>query len=82
MDYNKNDIINTLYHSVLLASTTVGYSYLLKRFLRVNIGNPNQAGLEEILKLGGVVAISNMTLDYLYQQGILPHDIVKATPIK
>jgi hypothetical protein len=32
--------------------------------------------LEEILKLGGVVAASNMTLDYLYQQGLLPKNIV------
>ncbi len=73
----KKDIINTLYQSLLLASTTIGYSMLLKRFLRINIGPPSQANLEEILKLGGTVAISNGTLEYLYEQGIIPRYIMK-----
>lgn len=78
MEYpNKKDIVNTLYHSTLLAGTTIGYSYLLKRFLRINVGPPSSANFEEILKLGGIVAVSNMTLDYLYQQGILPPNIIK-----
>ena len=75
---SKKDIVNTLYHSTLLAGTTIAYSYLLKRFLRININSPSSANLEEILKLGGVVAVSNMTLDYLYQQGILPPNIMKS----
>jgi len=73
----KKDIVNTLYQSTLLAGTTIGYSYLLKRFLRINIGSPSQANLEEILKLGGTVAVSNGTLEYLYDQGILPRNIIK-----
>ena len=77
METTRKDIVNVLYQSTLLAATTVGYSYVLKRFLRTNIGSPSSANLEEILKLGGVVALSNMTLDYLYQQGIIPKDIVK-----
>ena len=77
MDTSKKDIVNTLYHSTLLAATSIGYSYILKRFLRVNVGSPSSANLEELLKLGGVVALSNMTLDYLYQQGILPPNIIK-----
>ena len=75
-DYKK-EVINTVYHSVLLSGVSIAYSYALKRFLRVNIGSPSAANLEELLKLGGVVAISNMTLDYLYQQGILPPNIIK-----
>ena len=77
MATNKKDMINTLYQSTLLAGTTIGYSYLLKRFFKLNIGAPSSANLEEILKLGGVVAISNMSLDYLYQQGIIPQHIIK-----
>ena len=75
-DYKK-ELINTLYHSFLLSGVSIGYAYLLKRFLRINIGSPSTADLEELLKLGGVVAISNMTFDYLYQQGILPPNIIK-----
>lgn len=73
----KKEIINTVYQSVLLSTTTIGYSYLLKRFLRITMGPPSQANLEEILKLGGIVAISNVTLEYLYDQGILPRNIIK-----
>ncbi|WP_375654800.1 hypothetical protein [Bartonella sp. CL46QHWL] len=73
----KKDIINTLYQSLLLATTTIGYSMLMKRFLKINIGSPSTADLEEILKLGGTVAISNGTLEYLYEQGILPRNIMK-----
>ena len=77
MDASKNHIVNTAYQSALLATVTIGYSYLLKRFLKIKVGSPADADLEEIIKLGGVVAVSNMTLDYLYQQGILPENIIK-----
>ena len=77
MDYNKKDVINTLYQSTLMAATTIGYSYVVKRFFKISINSPSTANLEEIFKLGGIVFVSNMTLDYLYQQGIIPQDIVK-----
>ena len=77
METSKKDVVNTVYQSTLLAVVTVGYCNLLKRFLRINIGTPSTASLEEILKLGGVVAVSNCTLDYLYQQGIIPQNIMK-----
>ena len=78
METSKKDIINTLYQSTLLAGTTIAYSYLLKKFLRISVGPPSSASLEEILKLGGIVAVSNMSLDYLYQQGIIPQNIIKS----
>ena len=77
MDTNKKDLINTVYRSTLLAGVTIGYSYLLKKFLKTNISSPSNAGLEEMLKLGGIVTVSNMTLNYLYEQGIIPQNIMK-----
>ena len=77
MEPSKKDMINVVYQSTLLAGMTIGYSYLLKKFLKLNIGSPSTAGFEEIFKLGGVVGVSNMTLDYLYQQGIIPQNIIK-----
>ena len=77
MKTSKKDIINTLYISTLLATPTIAYSYALKRFFRINIGSPSSATLNEVLKLGGVVAVGNMSLDYLYQQGIIPENIMK-----
>lgn len=76
-EITKKDLINTLYRSTLLSGVTIAYAYILKRFLKINISSPSSANLEEILKLGGTVTISNITLDYLYDQGIIPQNIVK-----
>jgi hypothetical protein len=51
--------------------------YLLHKFFKQRIGNPSNTSLEAFLKLGGVVAVSNMSLDYLFQQGIIPRNIMK-----
>jgi hypothetical protein len=67
---DRYGIINTIYQSVLLSGVSVGYSYLLKRLLKINIGNPSTPNLEEILMLAGVIASGNMTLDYLYEIGL------------
>ena len=77
MDTSKKDLINVLYRSTLLSGVTIAYAYLLKRFLKTSINSPSSANLEELLKLGGIVTISNMSLDYLYDQGIIPHNIIK-----
>ena len=77
MDMSKKDIVNVLYRSTLLSATTIAYAYLLKKFLKTNISSPSSASLEEMLKLGGIVTASNMTLDYLYDQGIIPQNIMK-----
>lgn len=74
---SKKDIVNVLYRSTLLSATTIAYAYLLKKFLKTNISSPSSASLEEMLKLGGIVTASNMTLDYLYDQGIIPQNIMK-----
>ena len=74
---SKKDIVNVLYRSTLLSATTIAYAYLLKKFLKTNISSPSSASLEEMLKLGGIVTASNMTLDYLYEQGIIPQNIMK-----
>ena len=75
-DY-KTELLNTVYHSILLSGVSISYAYLLKRFLKIHIGSPSSPDLEELLKLGGVVAVSNMTLDYLFQHGIIPTNIIK-----
>lgn len=76
-EMNKKDLINVLYRSTLLSGVTIAYAYGLKRILKTNISSPSSANLEEVLKLGGVVTVSNMTLDYLFEQGIIPQNIVK-----
>ena len=67
---DRKGVLNTIYQSVLLASTSVAYSWLLRKLLKVKIGDPGSADLEDILKLSAVVAISNDTLDYFYTMGL------------
>jgi hypothetical protein len=41
----------------------------------MRIGDPSSPDFEEIFKLGGVVAVSNITLDYLYDMNVFPRVI-------
>jgi hypothetical protein len=61
---DRYGILNTVYQSILLSGVSVSYSYLLKRLLKVNVGNPSTPNVEEILMLAGVIATGNMTLDF------------------
>jgi hypothetical protein len=71
---DRKAILNTIYQSLLLSGVSVGYYYLLKRLLKINIGNPSTPNLEEILMLAGVIAAGNMSLAYLYESGMLPNN--------
>lgn len=77
MEIDKSDIVNTLYRSFVLSGITIAYSMALRKFLRMKIGDPSQADLNEFLKLGLVVTLGNSTADYLYKNGIIPHNIIK-----
>jgi hypothetical protein len=68
---DKKNILNPIYQSLLLATTSVGYAYLLKKNFKTRICDPSSPDIQEILKLGGVVAVSNMTLDYLYDMNVI-----------
>jgi hypothetical protein len=45
---NKKIILNTIYQSLLLATTSVGYAYLLKIFFKTKIDDPSSPDFEEI----------------------------------
>jgi hypothetical protein len=53
-----------------LSGVSVGFSFLLKRILKVNVDNPSTPDIEEVIMLAGVIAGGNMTFDYLYEIGL------------
>ena len=73
---SKKDIANTIYRSLMLAGSTMAYSYLFSKLVGLKINSPKNLTFEELLKLGGIVSVSNVTLDYLYKEGIIPENIV------
>ena len=38
---------NIVYHASVLSGLTVGYGIVMKKFLKINIGDPSKAGVED-----------------------------------
>jgi len=76
MDDEKK-IVNSLYHAILLSSTSITYAYLFKRMFRFKIDALDKFELTEILKVGGILSLSSYTIDMLIARGITPKDIMK-----
>lgn len=73
---SKKDIANTLYRSLVLATATMGYSYIFSKAIGLKINSPRNLSFEELIKLGGVVAVSNVSIDFLIKEGIIPENII------
>ena len=72
---DKKSIVNDLYHSSLIAVFTVGYSMLDKKILKMAPPSIQKFDLEDTGKLVAIVAVSEMTRQYLIKQKILPDHI-------
>ena len=74
---NEKQIVNSLYHGMLLSTTSISYGYLLRKFFKMKVDSIDKFTLEEILKLGGIITLRSYTIDMLVQKGIIPKDIMK-----
>ena len=74
---NEKQIVNSIYHGMILSTTAIGYGYLFKKFFRMRVDSIDKFTLEEILKLGGIITLSTYTVDMMIQRGIIPKDIMK-----
>ena len=74
---NEKQIVNSLYHGILLSTTTIGYGYLFKKMFKMKTDSIDKFSVEDVFKLGGIISLSTYTLDMLVQRGILPKDIMK-----
>ena len=72
---DKKSIVNDLYQAAVISVLAVGYSMLCKKILRMSPPSIQRFDVEDTGKLVAIVAVSEMTREYLIKQKILPHNI-------
>ena len=72
---DKKSIVNDLYQAAVISVLAVGYSMLGKKILRIAPPSIQRFNLEDTGKLVAIVAVSEMTREYLIKQKISPDHI-------
>ena len=72
---DKKSIANDLYQVAVISSFAVGYSMLGKKMFKMTPLSIQKFDLEDMGKLVAIVAVSEMTKEYLIKQKILPGHI-------
>ena len=72
---DKKSIVNDLYHASVVSVFAIGYSMLGKKILKMAPTSIQKFDLEDTGKLVDIVAVSEMTREYLIKQKILPESI-------
>ena len=68
-------IVNDLYHASVVSVFAIGYSMLRKKIIKMALASIQKFDLEDTGKLVDIVAVSEMTREYLIKQKILPESI-------
>ena len=71
----KKSIVNDLYHASVVSVFAIGYSMIGKKILKMAPTSIQKFDLEDTGKLVDIVAVSEMTREYLIKQKILPESI-------
>ena len=72
---DKKSIVNDLYQEAVISVLAVGYSMLGKKILKIAPPIIQKFDLEDTGKLVTIIAVSEMTREYLIKQKILPDHI-------
>ena len=72
---DKKSIVNDLYQAAVISVLAVVYSMLGKKILRIAPPSIQRFDLEDTGKLVAIVAVSDMTREYLIKQKISPDHI-------
>ena len=72
---DKKSIVNDLYQVAVISVLSVGYSVLGKKILRIAPPSIQCFDLEDTGKLVAIIAVSEMTREYLIKQKVLPDHI-------
>ena len=72
---DRKSIVNDLYQAAVISVLAVGYLMLGKKILKVSPPSIQKFDLEDMGKLVSIVAVSEMTREYLIKQKILPEHI-------
>ena len=72
---DKKSVVNDLYQAAVISFFVVGYSMLGKKIFKMTPLSIQRSDLEDMGKLVGIVATSEMMQEYLIKQKILPGHI-------
>ena len=73
---DKKSIVNDLYHASLISVFAVGYSMLGRKTLKMAPPSIQKFDVEDTGKLVAIIAVSEMTREYLIKQKTLPEQII------
>ena len=71
------NIGNLVYHASVLSALTVGYGIVMKKFLKIDIGDPSRAGVQDWVKLALTISAAEGTREWLVKSNRIPTNIFK-----
>ena len=69
------DSKESVYHGAVVNVLAVGYTMLGKTLIKMSPPSPGNFDVEDGVKLGAIVAISDFTKDYLIKQEIIHNNM-------
>ena len=66
------DIKESVYHGSVISVLAIGYTMLGKTLIKMS---PPSLSKFDVVKLVGIIALSDFTKDYLIKQKIIPNNI-------
>ena len=72
--YTK-DLKESVYHGAVVSALAVDYTMLEKTLIKMSPPSLGKFDVEDGVKLVAIVAISDVTKDYLIKQKIIPNNI-------
>ena len=73
---NTSDVVNSIYHDVVVGGITMLFTMILKKTLKVRPADLDKFNVENSVKLGGTLGGAMITQTWLVKQGILPGKII------
>ena len=73
----SKEIIDTVYHASLTTGVAVSSAMLLKKFMGITPPSFNKLDGMDIGKLVGIIAISDISVNYAINKGWIPKSIVQ-----
>ena len=73
-NYTK-DLKESVYHGAVISVLAIGYTMLGKTLIKMNPPLLSKFDVEDGVKLAAIVAMSDLTKDYLIKQKIIPDNI-------
>ena len=70
---DKRTIVNNIYRASVISGFSIGYSMLSKKLFKIALPSVQKFELED--KLAVVVASSQMTMEYLMKEKIIPEEL-------